>query len=1740
MAREETIQVSLVKSSLYNTTIASLRSEAKELQAAFGSIQIGNTAKALKEQATASKAAAQAAINEAKANKEAANAEKARYQAVKELENATKAHLQAQKEAQNLATAKIKTEKEAANAMAATARAEKAKVQALAAADKAANGATRSMQAYASAMMNTIKQIVGFAGATQSIRYALNEMKAMSDEMVTYRKVTGATAQEMEKIRAASYSTAKKYGQTPSDFLAAASEMARAGYGQNSAAMAELATKTQLVGDMTAEAASKFLLAVDAGYKFQGNIESLTSVLDAANEVDNNFATSIEKISEGMTLVASLAGSVHVPVEQLIAALGTMTATTQRSGGEMARGLRSIMLNVLGDTTTEIEEGVTVTEENIQSLTDALEKYGDSSIAAARKAGKLINPMQAIASLAKAWKSGKLDESTLFGISKDIAGQRYYNAFSSLIQNYEMYEAMLEKIAGSAGSAQKEVDNMLDSWTVKANQAKTAWVELVNNTISENFIKGLLDGGIAALEFTGNLENLALMAGGAYEAIKSLSTGISNLRNNKGFGGFNAGMTALGLGVAAIGAWKASYEKAIKDAQQSAAKQVAEALNDTTYKTVAEIEQKYIATEKGDIETLKTLQDALNKAVGEQGTAIDMVNGKYEEQITKLQNLTREQRELAAETLRTAMSAAVSAFNQSDLNGFWRSGNSTGVNLPDISAISGYLSNSQYLQFSEDAYYGNKQLWLRSKPTDAEGILAFYKEVEDFYTFLGSHTATGEKASQGMKTIGEQYSTMYTALGKFVSTVRDAADPVKAAQEGLDALKKSLDELGGKGNDSTEAAEKGIDGVTKSVNSLTDALNGATKAKEDFDTAMKTSKADAFNDYAEAFKTLQDEINAGRVNSTAYYAAAKMLLGDEAYAKTGGTSQGVMNALNRRGISGSAMEAYDILSGVYKDEAGNVIEGYGAWELLNRTKGYTGTLTDINGNNVVPTITDADIAKISDEWGGLSADFVKGFFAAALNALDQYDVGGEETMQEAKTAAQENAQSTRKTAEGMEMVAEADGKVTQAAEAAAESLEKVAESTENPEGTENTGADLSPAEEQAKTLKQTIEEIQGMIAEINSQTIGGTPNPAIMELLENLALMESDYDINISPTQNTKMAASVVGALSKSLQDIEKTKSIPGVNVSLAEKTQENIKEQIISIIQGTKDDETLNAIELELKGNSEQLDSDIQAAISAQRESIKLNVKTEGLGEANKAITLAAKDRDSSIEVSANTDPATKKVETAVNKINKMVAQITVEAAVEPKPGTSGHNTGGETNGSTSSGANGGSGGNSTSYGSFGISGGYGLDPLQSILGADGATARPRALGTNYHPGGLALVNDGSGPELIIDQGRAFVAGGGRPTMLNLSKGAKVFTASETRAIFGGSGIPAYSAGTGILKDHPELRDWSQIFGLPSAKKDNGDSSKDKNAEGTKNDSDKSSNNEKQIDEKAFASLKEMIDYIIGRIGEGLDEQLDILDKQIAELKLQRDAAKQQNELEEKQKAVAEAQKDLETALSERTVRYLGEDGKWHWMADARNVQSAQEALQKAQEDLAEYQDEAAFNAQVEALEKQKEALQAEYDRYSKAWEKIQSGVNTPTGTVEDLLAAVFAGGTPQQQTGANAVRDYLIGTLLQGGSYKGNYGEALDAIAQATAGTPIMPNGSNASLAALIATGGGLTGSVADALKGGTAGTIAGMTGTAGQGGTSINYNYFVNGMEIGSDAANNMTLSEVMRGLTVYAGQ
>ena len=571
-----------------------------------------------------------------------------------------------------------------------------------------------------------------------AFRDAISTMKAVDDEMVTVRKVTGFTAEQMENLRDRAYETASAYGEAADEYLNSVAAFARAGYGEQADALAELATKTKLVGDTSAETAQQFLLSVDAAYQYKGNIDALTKVLDGANEIDNKYATSIEKLAEGLGTVAPVAAQAHVGVDELTAAIGTITAVTQRSGSEAARAFRALVLNIVGDTKTEIDEGVTWTTGEIAGLRDVIRQYAPAAYEAAKATGEVIDPMEAIGGLAQSMKDGLLTEQKLMEMVSDIGGKLRTSQLLALIQNWDMYQSMLKDYANAVGSADKEISNAMDSWTRKTNILKNEWTEFIQSMVSTETVKGGLDVLIGAVEVLNTDLGRLIVTTGAVSlgimGIKTASVGAKAALAKLSAAGvsFNPLVLAIAAAVTGMGAlWNATedYRKSLDE------------LN-------AEIE-----TDNNQLEKNKKRLDEINATnwadltpeILSERDALEAENTELERQIKKYKDLA-------------------------EVKGSHVNNNGTISVLGYQAKVSGTVSEASRIDGTDGPDTGVRS-WTQSAATAKEAIDAAAASLENVYQIMDGTIETATKRTQVTLEGADAYNYLRSAANDLITTL---------------------------------------------------------------------------------------------------------------------------------------------------------------------------------------------------------------------------------------------------------------------------------------------------------------------------------------------------------------------------------------------------------------------------------------------------------------------------------------------------------------------------------------------------------------------------------------------------------------------------------------------------------------------------------------------------------------------------------------------------------------------------------------------------------------------------------------------------------------------------------------------------------------------------------------------------------------------------------------------------------
>ena len=681
-----------------------------------------------------------------------------------------------------------------------------------------------------------IGQVIKTAAAAmlvKGLKDAVTEMKAVDAELINTAKATGASSEKMKELEQGAYRLAEAYGHTASEVLTAETAFARAGYGDKIEQMAELNLLTQNAGDLSSEEASSFLLAADAAFGYGGNVEKLTAVLDGMNEVSNKNATDMSKMAEGMTVAGSVFASAGESAQTFTALLGTATAATQRSGSEMARGLRTIFMN-LRQIKGETEDGELIDGESIANAAKALREFADIET---MENGELRKGSDILDELAGKWDT--LSQVQKSAIAQNVAGQRQANVLVALMDNWDTYQKMQSEYATAAGSAMQENERYLEGWQAKTDKLNAAWTKFVANTVSSDFIKFFLDATSAILGFGGSLGNVTLLVSGLFLAFKGYTIipkiGVAIKALKSAFDGARLSiMGAQGAWVsftAALGAvmvvaslitsvigvanQKAEEHRQALLEESRSATENAKSQSESAISLLSLV-NAYENAEEGST-AYKTASESLAAALGVEGSAVGELKEKYaaltQEQL-KAAASTAESARIKAEAALLGIDAGKAAINPVSGWGVSRYDSFTNWDVAnqvkeEFGGISDYVSG-----VTGASYY-------QPKTDSAEHILDFYNQV-------GAKMAELEQQAVETENAGLLNSNYYKDLKASHDELQPSVDnylqAVKQSEEATQLYNDSLTDLTGTAATAAEAE--------KAKSQAMDAGNAGTKQAE--------------------------------------------------------------------------------------------------------------------------------------------------------------------------------------------------------------------------------------------------------------------------------------------------------------------------------------------------------------------------------------------------------------------------------------------------------------------------------------------------------------------------------------------------------------------------------------------------------------------------------------------------------------------------------------------------------------------------------------------------------------------------------------------------------------------------------------------------------------------------------------------------------------------------------------------
>ena len=197
------------------------------------------------------------------------------------------------------------------------------------------------------------KRIAGMMGLSmlmyapiRATRDSIRVLREVDTALTELSKVTNIAREDFQQLGIEALETASRFGRSAQDLLQSQLQFARAGFSETYQQLAEVSLLAQAAGQLTADLASKYLIATDAAFGLGGNIEELTRILDGQNMVSNRSATSMQDMAQATQQFANTANVAGESVETMTAMINAAVGSTQRSGAEVGRALRTLSMRI--------------------------------------------------------------------------------------------------------------------------------------------------------------------------------------------------------------------------------------------------------------------------------------------------------------------------------------------------------------------------------------------------------------------------------------------------------------------------------------------------------------------------------------------------------------------------------------------------------------------------------------------------------------------------------------------------------------------------------------------------------------------------------------------------------------------------------------------------------------------------------------------------------------------------------------------------------------------------------------------------------------------------------------------------------------------------------------------------------------------------------------------------------------------------------------------------------------------------------------------------------------------------------------------------------------------------------------------------------------------------------------------------------------------------------------------------
>lgn len=385
----------------------------------------------------------------------------------------------------------------------------------------------------------------GWSIITKSMMMAVNGFKNMVSAvkeldaaMTELRKVTDLTDSAYNKFYQSAVNRARTVGATLTDTINATADFSRLGYNiQDAASLAQAALTYKNVGDgieNISQATESLISTLKAFYSEADDVStSATHIIDAFNEVGNNFAISSTGIGEALQRSAAALAAAGNSLEESI---GLVTAANNvvQNPEQVGTAIKTLSM-YLRAAKTEAEAAGVETDgmaESVSKLREEILALTGNKVDIQLDENTFKSTYQIIKEVSEIWD--ELSDITQARLTELMGGKRNANVLTALIKNFGDAEKAAKTAMDSIGSAARENEKYLNSIAGKVAQMQAAFQTFAGSALDSSIIKFFVDLGTALLNAGTAITNLHLLIPtitAIATAVKGISLGtkVNNL-----------------------------------------------------------------------------------------------------------------------------------------------------------------------------------------------------------------------------------------------------------------------------------------------------------------------------------------------------------------------------------------------------------------------------------------------------------------------------------------------------------------------------------------------------------------------------------------------------------------------------------------------------------------------------------------------------------------------------------------------------------------------------------------------------------------------------------------------------------------------------------------------------------------------------------------------------------------------------------------------------------------------------------------------------------------------------------------------------------------------------------------------------------------------------------------------------------------------------------------------------------